>query len=263
VADRSAHARELLSRFGVYKDVFEQSILLNHEANRPWNFVASLSAELLILSLALFISLASSDHLPAFHWQNVAVRPVTAPPPVQVAPVRASAAASTPLSLNVAPRPIFHLDPRASQPPQPASSVFVTDAPPSIGVSSVGESTNQVGKFLANMPAPVAGTPAVHPTAPSAPLRVGGTVQMAKLIRKVIPEYPSLARAARISGVVHLVGIIAKDGTIRNLQLIGGHPMLARAAMQAVEQWVYEPTLLNGEPVEVIAPIEVSFTLGR
>ncbi len=86
---------------------------------------------------------------------------------------------------------------------------------------------------------------------------------MAKLIRKVIPEYPPLARSARISGVVHLVGIIAKDGTIRNLQLVGGHPMLARAALEAVEQWVYEPTLLNGEPVEVIAPIEVSFTLSR
>jgi protein TonB len=86
---------------------------------------------------------------------------------------------------------------------------------------------------------------------------------MAKLIRKVIPEYPPLARAARISGVVHLIGTIGKDGTIRNLQLIGGHPMLARAALQAVEQWVYEPTLLNGEPVEVIAPIEVSFTLAR
>ena len=85
---------------------------------------------------------------------------------------------------------------------------------------------------------------------------------MAKLIRKVIPEYPVLAKGARISGVVHLIGIIAKDGTIRNLQLIGGHPILARAALEAVEQWVYEPTLLNGEPVEVIAPIEVSFTLG-
>jgi protein TonB len=84
---------------------------------------------------------------------------------------------------------------------------------------------------------------------------------MAKLIRKVIPEYPPLAKSARIAGVVHLVGIIAKDGTIRNLRLIGGHPMLARAAMEAVQQWVYEPTLLDGEPVEVIAPIEVSFTL--
>jgi periplasmic protein TonB len=243
--------------------VFEQSILLNREANRPWNFVASLSAELLIVSLALFISLASSDHLPAFHWQNIAVRPVTAPPPVQVAPARASTPASTTPSLNVAPRPIFHLDPRTSQPAQ-AASVIATDPPPIIGVSSVGESTNQVGKFLASMPAPVAGkTPTAHPTTPLAPLRVGGSVQMAKLIRKVIPEYPALARAARISGVVHLIGVIGKDGTIRNLQLVGGHPMLARAALEAVEQWVYEPTLLNGEPVEVIAPIEVSFTLGR
>jgi protein TonB len=86
---------------------------------------------------------------------------------------------------------------------------------------------------------------------------------MAKLIRKVIPEYPPLAKAARISGVVHLMGTIAKGGTIRNLQLIGGHPILARAALEAVEQWVYEPTLLNGEPVEVIAPIEVDFTLAR
>jgi protein TonB len=244
--------------------VFEQSILLNHEANRPWNFVASLSVELLIISLALFISLASSDHLPAFHWQNVAVKPVTAPPPVHVAPARASTAASATPSLNVAPRPVFHLDPRVTQPAQTASRVIATEAPPSIGVSSISESTNQVGKFLANMPAPVVGKPpALHPTTPSAPLRVGGTVQMAKLIRKVIPEYPPLARSARISGVVHLVGIIAKDGTIRNLQLIGGHPMLARAALEAVEQWVYEPTLLNGEPVEVIAPIEVSFTLSR
>ena len=86
---------------------------------------------------------------------------------------------------------------------------------------------------------------------------------MAKLIRRVIPEYPALARAARISGVVHLLGTIGKDGTIRNLRLVDGHPMLARAAVEAVEQWVYEPTLLNGEPVEVIAPIEVSFTLGQ
>jgi protein TonB len=86
---------------------------------------------------------------------------------------------------------------------------------------------------------------------------------MAKLIRQVVPQYPALARTARISGVVHLIGTIAKDGTIRDLQLVDGHPMLARAAMEAVEQWVYEPTLLNGEPVEVIAPIEVNFTLGR
>ena len=86
---------------------------------------------------------------------------------------------------------------------------------------------------------------------------------MAKVIRKVVPEYPALARSARISGVVHLVGIIGKDGRIENLQLVSGHPMLAQAAIDAVKQWRYQPTLLNGNPVEVIAPIEVRFTLGQ
>jgi protein TonB len=88
-------------------------------------------------------------------------------------------------------------------------------------------------------------------------------VQMAKLVRRVVPEYPPLARAARISGVVRLIGIIARDGTIRNLQLVSGHPLLTRAAIEAVQQWVYQPTLLSGEPVEVICPIDVNFTLGQ
>lgn len=99
--------------------------------------------------------------------------------------------------------------------------------------------------------------------APSGPIRVSIGVQMAKLVKKVIPEYPPLARTARVSGVVHLLGVIAKDGTIQNLQVIGGHPLLARAALEAVRQWVYQPTLLNGQPVEVIAPIDVNFTLGQ
>ncbi len=86
---------------------------------------------------------------------------------------------------------------------------------------------------------------------------------MAKLLRKVIPEYPAPARSARISGIVRLIGTIGEDGTIRNLQLVSGHPLLARAAMEAVRQWLYKPTLLNGKPVEVIAPIEVTFSLGQ
>ncbi len=100
-------------------------------------------------------------------------------------------------------------------------------------------------------------------TQPTGPMRVSAGVQMAKLVKKVIPEYPPLAKSARISGVVHLIGIIGRDGTIRNLQLVSGHPLLARAALEAVQQWVYQPTLLSGEPVEVIAPIDVYFTLGR
>ncbi len=92
-------------------------------------------------------------------------------------------------------------------------------------------------------------------------MRVGAGVQAARLIKQVIPQYPQLARQARISGTVHLVGIISKTGAIEKLEIVSGHPLLVRAALEAVRLWVYKPTLLNGEPVEVIAPIDVNFTL--
>lgn len=76
-----------------------------------------------------------------------------------------------------------------------------------------------------------------------------------------MPIYPPLAITARVQGTVHLVGVIARDGTIRDLQVIDGHPMLVRAAVDAVRQWIYKPTLLSGEAVEVMAPITVTFKL--
>ncbi len=92
-------------------------------------------------------------------------------------------------------------------------------------------------------------------------IRVGGNVQQDNLIRKVDPVYPELARQARIQGVVRFTAIIGKDGSIENLQLVSGHPLLVEAARQAVNQWVYRPTLLNGEPVEVVTQIDVQFSL--
>ncbi len=88
-------------------------------------------------------------------------------------------------------------------------------------------------------------------------------MQAAKIIKKVIPTYPPLARQARVSGTVQLVGIIAKDGTIQQLQVASGHPLLVKAALDAVRQWIYRPTLLNGQAVEVIAPIDVIFSLSQ
>ncbi len=93
------------------------------------------------------------------------------------------------------------------------------------------------------------------------PVRVGGAVQEAKIIRRVLPVYPPLAKAARISGTVKLIGILSRDGRIQELKVIEGHPLLVAAAVEAVRQWVYQPTLLNEQPVEVIAPIDVHFRL--
>lgn len=92
-------------------------------------------------------------------------------------------------------------------------------------------------------------------------IRVGGNVQQANLIRKINPVYPPLAKQARIQGVVHLTTTIGADGTVQNLEVISGHPLLVPAAMEAVKQWVYKPTLLNGSPVEVITQVDVNFTL--
>jgi protein TonB len=94
-------------------------------------------------------------------------------------------------------------------------------------------------------------------------IRVGGNVQQAKLVRRTMPVYPPLAKQARIQGVVRFTAIIGTDGTIRNLQLLGGHPLLVPSAQEAVKQWQYQPTLLNGEPVEVITQIDVNFTLSQ
>jgi protein TonB len=79
------------------------------------------------------------------------------------------------------------------------------------------------------------------------------------LIYRVEPTYPPLAQQARIQGVVVLTAIISKDGNIQNLQVVGGHPMLAPAAIEAVKHWRYKPFLLNGQPVEVETTVTVTF----
>jgi periplasmic protein TonB len=94
-----------------------------------------------------------------------------------------------------------------------------------------------------------------------AKIRVGGDMQAANLIQKVTPIYPAEAKEARIQGVVHFTANISKEGKVVDLQLISGHPLLAGPARDAVMQWVYKPTLLNGNPIDVVTEINVNFTL--
>ncbi len=92
-------------------------------------------------------------------------------------------------------------------------------------------------------------------------IRVGSNVQRAKLVEQPAPIYPPLARQARISGAVRLNVIIGMDGTVQNITVDSGHPLLVPAALDAVKQWVYQPTLLNGQAVEVATQVEVNFAL--
>src|SRR5487761_346171 len=101
------------------------------------------------------------------------------------------------------------------------------------------------------------------PPKPVERIRVGGQVQAANLIHQVLPVYPQIAKTAHISGTVMLPAIIAKDGTVQELQFISGPPLLMRAAMDAVRQWRYRPTILNTQPVQVETTISVIFNLGE
>jgi TonB family protein len=103
---------------------------------------------------------------------------------------------------------------------------------------------------------------AVEGTQPPLRVQVGGNVQAALLIYGPKAEYPRLAKQARISGVVRLHVFISKEGNVQSLTVIPpAHPLLAPAAVEAVRQWTYKPTLLNGQPVEVETTVDVSFAL--
>ena len=117
-----------------------------------------------------------------------------------------------------------------------------------------------VGSVGAAPPPP---PPPDKPKAPTGPVRVGGRVEEANLLKKVMPVYPPLAKSARVQGTVEFTAIIGKDGSIRELKLLRGHPLLVRAAQEAVQQWKYKPTMLNGEAVDVITDVVVNFTLSQ
>ena len=100
----------------------------------------------------------------------------------------------------------------------------------------------------------------VHDNGMGAATRISRDVAAANLISSVEPQYPSLALAARIQGTVEFNAVIGDDGVIQNLQLVRGHPLLVNAAKEAVLQYRYRPTLLNGSAVSVVAPVIVKFT---
>ena len=213
----------------------------------------SLSAQTLAIGTLLLIPLLYTDQLPFVQLQIPTFLPAAPPPPVpEAAPkrhttVRAGNAFTMPTRIP----PLYTQPDVIDNAPEPLGRIDTGPIEP-LGPSVI---------FTQLIPPPP--PPVVIEPAPSKPITVTSDIQSAKLLRKVIPVYPQFAIMARISGTVHLMGTIGKDGMIEQLQVISGPPLLVQAAVDAVRQWVYRPTLLNSKPVEVIAPIEVIFSLSR
>jgi TonB family protein len=141
---------------------------------------------------------------------------------------------------------------------RPVSSTDLPDAP---AVGSVENSTPTASALnLNSVSAPAATAPAPQKAAAPEPRPMpGGQIQKAELIRRKDPEYPKIARDSGAKGAVELLATIGKDGRVKSVKPVRGHPMLVKPAMDAVMQWVYKPTLLNGQAVETQTQIVLNF----
>jgi protein TonB len=153
--------------------------------------------------------------------------------------------------------------------PKQINKIEEAAPPPDTGLGVVGGTGEAggvaggvIGGVLGGVPGAPPPPPPPKPKTPSV-VRIGGQVAEANLIRKVQPVYPPLAKSARVQGTVEFTAVISKEGNIENLQLVRGHPLLVQAAKEAVLQWKYRPTLLNGQPVTVVTDIIVNFTLSQ
>jgi protein TonB len=238
-------------------------------SKRLWTACLGMTGQTALVGLAILIPMLHPSALPPpqalMTWLEAPV-----PPPAPNGPAAAPAK----------PRPTQIWNGGLIAPTQiPERAIMIEDPPAEaaglgsglgvIGSMGIAAPGAMLESFIASVATaaiarPVERAPEAAPApVPAAPMRVrlGGIVKDAVVIHRVEPTYPDLARRARIGGEVRLEGVIGTDGRMRELKVLSGHPLLTKAALDAVSQWLYRPTTLNGEPVEVIAPIVVTFRL--
>jgi len=232
------------------------------KTNKPWTVALSVLVQTGIVILLILIPLIYTEALPKQMLTTFLVAPAPPPPPpppaaaVQriVKPVARLMHNGQMMAPTVIPKKVSMIK-EEELPPDVGNVGIVGGVQGGIaGGSAGGVLGGIIGGVGSNLPPP----PKAGPTR----IRVGGNVQQASLVRQVQPSYPPLAKAAHVSGTVVLHAIISKDGTIQELTYVSGPAMLMTSAMDAVRQWRYKPTMLNGEPVEVDTQITVVFTLG-
>jgi len=217
--------------------------------------------EAILVGVTVLVPLIYTEALPKAQLMTFLAAPPPPPPPPPppvTAPVRVFRRVTVE-DIMKAPTVIpKSLAPIRDEPPSGAVGV-VGGVPGGIPGGSMGGVLGGIigGVLSSALPPPPPPPKAATPRR----IRVGGQVEQAKLIFNPKPEYPPLAKMARIQGTVRLEAIISKDGTIQDLKVLSGHPLLVKAALDAVQRWRYQPTLLNSEPVEVVTEIDCNFTL--
>lgn len=243
--------------------MFEEMVVSSPKSkktNKPWTVVISMLLQVSFLAVLILIPLIYTEALPKAMLSTMLVAPPPPPPPppppapaqvVHVKPQVHLMQNNQLVAPKVIPKEVKIIKEEAE--PDPSAMGMPGGVPGGVAGGSMGGVLGGVIGGAGGAPPP--------PRPTQSRIKQGGAVTAASLINRVQPVYPPLARQTRVAGTVRLHAIISKDGSVQQLEVITGHPLLVQAALDAVRQWRYRPTLLNGEPVEVDTTIDVIFSL--
>jgi periplasmic protein TonB len=246
------------------RDTFFADILLEADnkdkSRRRWAATTSVVIQCVALGLLLMVPLLFTEALPKTQLLTYLVAPPPPPPPPP---------AAAPAPVQVVRRVQSDiLDGRLRAPsriPQRVQMIQEDEAPPPLSGTGViggvvgGVPGGQIGGVIGGIINSANASVPKLVVAPPKRVRVSSGVVAGLIIKKVEPEYPAMAKTARIQGDVVLTAIISKEGAIENLQVESGHPLLIQSAIAAVKQWRYRPFFVSGEPVEVETRVVVTF----
>jgi len=240
-------------------DIFSESLIASGKSRprNPWAAVGALAFQSLLLLALVVIPLFHTDPLPKREMLTMLYAPPLAAAASNATRLQAPTPTYTSTSIGI-PAPIRRTQ-EAPPPPVDTTGGVVGGVPGGVvggvpgGVFNEALSSTRSLPVLAKAPEPT----------PVKRIRVASRVAEANLIHDVAPTYPPEAGRARIEGAVVLMAVIGRDGSVEDVRVESGLPLLAQAAIDAVKQWRYRPYLLNGEPVEVDSRITINFTLSR
>ena len=228
----------------LFGDVTRPSISIG---NRKWYTVpVSLFSHVVVVAAAVVVPLLASQALPkpmegiTIFFDPPEIPPPPPPPIREIREIPQQVVKSIPVDAPTG---------FTKEPEQPEVPWRETDVPPNVVIGLV----DTPDSIMAPPPKPV----------DRAPVRVGGTIRQPQRVRDVQPAYPAIAQAARVQGIVIIEATIGVDGQVTNARILRSVPLLDEAALEAVRQWQYTPTLLNGVPVPVIMTVTVQFTLSK
>jgi protein TonB len=257
--------------------MFDYAVAPPKQTGKPRYLTATVSAIVHVLVLGFAIGLPilyASDKLP--EPPDMLAFVVDAPPPPPPPP----------------PPPAPPAEVKKAEPPKPSAKEVPVEKPatPAETVAAPSEAPTEIKPetgaegTMSDKPAVEAGfekgvtggieggivggveggaPPPPPPPKPEGPVRVGGKIKAPSLANRVNPTYPPAAQSAQVEGNVVIEATVAKDGSVDNVRVVSGNPLLHQAAVAAVKQWRYQPLLLNGEPVEFVLTVTVSFSLQK